>query len=152
MKQIFVLLLAAGLTACQSGDKQTSGSTNQDSLNQAKKQAILNDTANYTTLSWIDSSFQTLGNIKEGQQVEVSFRFRNTGTKPLVIASVNASCGCTVPEKPEEPIAPGGEGVIKAKFDSNGRPGENRKSIYVDANTSPSRNHEIGFSVFVDKK
>jgi hypothetical protein len=152
MKHLFILLLATGIIACQSGDKAPSGTANADSLNQAKKQAILNDTANYTTLSWIDSSFQTLGKVKEGQQVEVTFRFRNTGTKPLVIASVSASCGCTVPEKPEEPVAPGEEGLIKAKFDSNGRPGENRKSIYVDANTTPSRNHEIGFSVFVDKK
>ncbi|MEI9807904.1 MAG: DUF1573 domain-containing protein [Bacteroidota bacterium] len=48
-------------------------------------------------------------------------------------------CGCTVPEKPEQPIAPGQQDVIKAKFNSSGQhKGENRKSITVRANTDPS--------------
>jgi hypothetical protein len=70
----------------------------------------------------------------------------------LVIANVVASCGCTVPEKPEQPFAPGEEGVIKAKFDSNGRKGENRKQITVEANTSPVNIHDLEFRVEVADK
>ena len=70
-----------------------------------------------TTVLWLDST-QNLGNLMEGTVVDVQFRFKNTGNKMLVITDVAASCGCTVPEKPEKPIAPGAEGVIKATFDS----------------------------------
>ena len=155
MKKISLFIAAALLlTACIKKDKSASGSgtpSGSDSAKQAALSRIMSDTASFTTLQWIDSTFQNLEKVKEGAQVEVIFRFRNTGNKPLVIASATASCGCTVPEKPEEPIAPGAEGRILAKFDSKGRPGENRKSIYIDANTRPSRNHDLGFSVFVDK-
>jgi hypothetical protein len=65
-----------------------------------------------------------------------------------VIANVSASCGCTVPEKPEKPFAPGEEGVIKAKFDSKGRPrGETRKEVFVTANTSPENLTPLSFRV-----
>jgi hypothetical protein len=155
MKRIAVAVIIAGvLFACKSGDKKDSPLTEkekllQDSLRYAEKQKALGDTANYTSLTWLDSTFIDMGKVKEGQVVEVSFRFKNTGNKPLVIADVTASCGCTVPEKPEQPFAPGEEGVIKAKFDSKGRPGENRKHISVDANTSPSRSHSLDFRVEV---
>jgi hypothetical protein len=131
MKKLLFVLLVAGLFACQTADKnQVKG------LTQAEKDSVANDSANFTSIQWLDSTFQDLGKVKEGQVVEVSYRFKNAGTKNLVIANVSASCGCTVPEKPEKPIAPGEEGVIKAKFDSRGRPkGENRKDVFVTANT-----------------
>lgn len=155
MKKILVATtLSAFLFACKSADKKANTASEQDqrikdSIGYAEKQKIINDTINYTTLTWLDSSFLDLGKVKEGQVVEVSYRFKNTGTKPLVIMDVTASCGCTIPEKPEQPFAPGEEGVIKAKFDSKGRPGENRKHINVDANTSPSRSHSLDFRVEV---
>jgi len=155
MKQLFVATALAGLLfACKSADKKGAATTEQDqriqdSIRYAENQKIINDTANYTSLTWLDSTFLDMGKVKEGQVVEVSFRFKNTGTKPLVIMDVTASCGCTVPEKPEQPFAPGEEGVIKAKFDSKGRPGENRKHISVDANTNPSRSHSLDFRVEV---
>ncbi len=98
-------------------------------------------------MQWLDSTYKDLGKVKEGQVVEVAYRFKNTGTKNLVIANVSASCGCTIPEKPEKPIAPGEEGVIKAKFDSKGRPkGEARKDVFVKANTEP-QDQQLSFRV-----
>jgi hypothetical protein len=86
--------------------------------------------------------------VKEGQVVEVSYRFKNTGDKNLIIQNVSASCGCTVPEKPEKPFAPGEEGTVRAKFDSKGRPhGEARKEVYVNANTKPEQQHVLTFKV-----
>ncbi len=142
MKKVIIILLTAGLFACQASDK------NQvKELTQAEKDIAAKDSANFTSIQWLDSTFQDLGKVKEGQVVEVSYRFKNAGTKNLVIANVSASCGCTVPEKPEKPIAPGEEGVIKAKFDSKGRPkGENRKDVFVIANT-PEHSSQLSFKV-----
>ncbi|MET0635038.1 MAG: DUF1573 domain-containing protein [Chitinophagaceae bacterium] len=135
MKKILFVCLTAGLFACGAADKKAG----QTVLTPEQQTNAATDTANFTTIQWLDSTNSNLGTIKEGQVVEVSYRFRNSGTKNLIFASVNASCGCTVPEKPEKPYAPGEEGVIKAKFDSKGRPhGEAQKMVYVQANTDPS--------------
>jgi hypothetical protein len=143
MKKILFILFAAGLFACQTADKKT-----VTGLTQEEKDKAARDSANFTSIEWLDSTVKDLGKIKEGQVVEVSYRFKNTGDKPLIIAGVTASCGCTVPEKPEKPIAPGQEDVIKAKFDSKGRPkGENRKDVFVTANTKPKSSMQLSFKV-----
>jgi len=137
MKKILFVCLAAGLFACGTNDQKTAGTA--DAMSAEDKSKAVLDTANFTSIQWLDSINSNLGNIKEGQVVEVTYRFRNSGSKNLIFASVSASCGCTVPEKPEKPYAPGEEGVIKAKFDSKGRPhGEAQKMVYVQANTDPS--------------
>ncbi|MEO5682123.1 MAG: DUF1573 domain-containing protein [Chitinophagaceae bacterium] len=109
------------------------------------------DTASFTSIQWIDS-VKDYGKIAEGQKLEVLYRFKNTGTKPLVIESVHPSCGCTVADPPKEPIAPGAEGEIKGSFDSNGKSGQQHKTINVTANTKGSENHELSFTVDVQKK
>ena len=60
------------------------------------------------------------------------FEFTNTGTAPLIINNVQSSCGCTVPSKPTEPIAPGKTGKIEVKYNMN--PGPIRKTITVETN------------------
>lgn len=156
MKKVFITIVAAlSLLACKTSDKKQDGQQSRedfvkDSIAAEQKQKAMNDTANFTSLQWLDSIFTDLGKVEEGKVVEVAYRFKNSGDKPLVIVSVTASCGCTVPEKPEAPIAPGEEGVIKAKFDSKGRKGPNEKHIYVDANTKPKSGHELSFRVEVE--
>ena len=85
----------------------------------------------------IDSVFN-FGTINEGDKVERSFKFINTGKKALVISNATASCGCTVPEKPEQPIKPGETGIIKVVFNSQGKEGHQEKTITVTANTFSS--------------
>jgi Protein of unknown function (DUF1573) len=89
-----------------------------------------------TTVQIIDSSYN-FGKVTDGEKVEYSYRFKNTGTKPLVIVDASASCGCTVPQKPEKPILPGDIGFIKIVFDSKGRVGNAHKSITVISNANP---------------
>jgi Protein of unknown function (DUF1573) len=89
-----------------------------------------------TTVQIIDSSYN-FGKVTDGQKVEYSYRFKNTGTKPLVIVDATASCGCTVPQKPEKPILPGEIGFIKVVFDSKGRVGLAHKTITVASNANP---------------
>lgn len=92
--------------------------------------------ADSTTVQIIDSSFN-FGKVTDGEKVEYNYRFTNTGTKPLVIINAEASCGCTVPQKPEKPILPGEMGFIKIVFDSKGRVGNAYKTIKVTSNAKP---------------
>ncbi|MEY4627921.1 MAG: hypothetical protein RLZZ595_247 [Bacteroidota bacterium] len=101
-----------------------------------------------TSISFKDSIIHK-GKIEEGVMMDVEFEFTNTGTEMLVIKNVSASCGCTIPEKPEEPIAPGQTGKIKATFDSRGRAGLNQKVITVTANTKETI-HTLIFDVEVN--
>ena len=100
-----------------------------------------------TSIEWIDQS-KDYGKINEGQKLALSFRFRNSGNKPLIIEDVRPTCGCTVANFPKEPIAPGGEGEITGEFDSNGRQGLQRKHITVRSNANPAE-QDISFEVNV---
>lgn len=72
------------------------------------------------------------GTIREADgPVTTEFAFKNSGDAPLVIVSAVASCGCTSPEYPRQPIAPGEKGVIKVTYNPAGRPGEFSKTITV---------------------
>ena len=144
MKKIFLFLVIAGsIAACKSDDKKTSSGGGVHLTNEEKEKA-LSDTANYTTIEWIDSTTRNLGTLKKDEQIEVTFRFRNSGTKNLVIENVTAQCGCTIPEKPQEAFAPGQEGVIRAKFNGSGQ-GNIGKQITVTANTKPIKEHYLTF-------
>ncbi|MBO5272611.1 MAG: DUF1573 domain-containing protein [Muribaculaceae bacterium] len=75
------------------------------------------------------------GTIKEANgPVTHTFEFTNTGGEPLVIINVNASCGCTRPEYPKEPIMPGKKGKVKVTFNPAGRPGEFSKEVKIRTN------------------
>jgi Protein of unknown function (DUF1573) len=110
------------------------------------------DTARYTNIQWLDSASRNYGTITEGQKLDVSFRFRNSGSTPLVIGQVRPSCGCTIAEQPKAPIAPGAEGQIRAVFNSQGRSGVNHKTLFVTANTRGTQNYSLQFVVEVEKK
>ncbi|MEO6069792.1 MAG: DUF1573 domain-containing protein [Chitinophagaceae bacterium] len=146
MKYIFLLVFPSFLLfACSNSDTKTAASA-EDSLKNARISEAANDTAQFTSIQWLDSTAQNLGKINEGQVAEVSWHFKNTGTTPLVIVSVTPSCGCTVADKPEEPIAPGKEGVIKAKFDSKGQGvGIKEKTVTVQTNTKNGMTHQLSF-------
>jgi len=78
------------------------------------------------------------GTIAEGEVVEHTFTFTNTGEAPLVIQSTSASCGCTTPSYSREPVAPGETGEVQVKFNSQNRPGVQNKTITITANTDPA--------------
>ncbi len=73
------------------------------------------------------------GTIKNGANGECTFEFKNTGDSPLIISDAKGSCGCTVPEWPKEPIAPGATGLLKVKYDTM-RTGEFQKSVTITSN------------------
>ena len=79
------------------------------------------------------------GTINEGDVVEYTYKFKNTGEVPLIIQGAQGSCGCTVPDWTKEPIPAGGTGYVKAKFDSNGKANAQNKTVTVTANTWPKQ-------------
>ena len=78
------------------------------------------------------------GDITQGEKVVHIFKFKNTGKTDLVITSAQGNCGCTVPSYPKNPIAPGGADVVEVSFDSNGKKGNQHKTVTLVANTYPS--------------
>ena len=79
------------------------------------------------------------GILIDGEKVAYSFRFTNSGDAPLIISNAKGSCGCTVPNYPKEPIAPGASASIDVTFDSKGRTGKQSKAVTLTANTNPNR-------------
>jgi hypothetical protein len=76
------------------------------------------------------------GTIAEGVQATYEFKVKNVGDQPVVIANVQPSCGCTTPDWTKDPILPGKTGVIKAAYNSTGRPGPFHKSISITSNAA----------------
>ncbi|RYD74383.1 MAG: DUF1573 domain-containing protein [Sphingobacteriales bacterium] len=136
MLKAFILagFFAASLTSCDVRTKDKIADGRTSATDSSKGTMVANGTP--TTVQIIDSVFD-FGKVAEGETVEFSFRFKNTGAEPLIISNAAASCGCTVPEKPEAPIKPGETGFIKVKFNSEGRPGMAHKTVSVTSNASP---------------
>ena len=87
-------------------------------------------------------TFETLvhdyGNITQGDNGTCEFVFKNTGKADLLLTNCRSSCGCTVPEWPKDPIAPGKKASIKVKYNTQ-RIGAINKSITVESNAVNNR-------------
>lgn len=79
------------------------------------------------------------GNIKQNTENPYEFVFTNTGKNPLVITDAKGSCGCTVPEYPKEPIAPGATGKIRVVYSPGTQEGQQTKNVTITANTEPQQ-------------
>ena len=77
------------------------------------------------------------GTVNEGDIVEYTFKFKNTGNFPLIINKATATCGCTVPEWPRDPIGIGESGEIKVRFNTRNKPNHQTKYVTISANTKP---------------
>jgi hypothetical protein len=82
---------------------------------------------------WTSTTFD-FGEIKANVPVTHQFTFTNSGEDPLVIVSVQASCGCTVAEYSKAPIEPGQTGFVKATYNA-AKVGAFNKTVTVNANT-----------------
>jgi hypothetical protein len=88
------------------------------------------------------------GSIKDGDKVRHAYKFKNTGTNPLLISKVTVGCGCTSPSFSKEPIAPGGEGEVVLEFNSKGKPGHQEKNAIIHSNAEVDK-MSIGFTADV---
>jgi hypothetical protein len=74
------------------------------------------------------------GTVKQGEVVTYEFSFTNAGKEPLIITNATATCGCTVPHFPKEPIKPGDKGTIKVSFNTAGKSGMQDKAVTITSN------------------
>ncbi len=159
MKKIFALLLVAGLftfTSCKNEGTAAAKDEAKESLATTEAPAANNDLATSapsaakpaeavpagptTTIEFAETTFD-YGTITEGEKVTHAYKFTNTGSEPLLISNAKGSCGCTVPDWPRTPIAPGESSEIKVQFDSKGKgsvDGQSQaKRVTITANTDP---------------
>ncbi len=138
MKKLFLALMAAGMLMACNQTNQTQSKTDS-----AATKATVNANAPVMKFEFDSHDF---GKVKAGEKVTYDFKFTNTGKSPLIITEAHASCGCTVPEWPKEPIQPGQGGKIKVTFDSSNKSGLMDKQVTVTANTNPPQNvvHLVG--------
>lgn len=86
-----------------------------------------------TSVEWI-GAVHDFGKIGEGTVATHTFKFKNTGDKPLKLTRVKASCGCTTPKWSKDEVAPGAEGFIDVSFNTRGKRGMQNKTVTVSGN------------------
>lgn len=158
LKNLFVAMIAVvslSMIACQ-GDAEDAREKARESLattdavtpdanagvnNSLQTQAVAAEevpTGPTTSIAFEHTDFD-FGVVDDGEKVRHTYKFKNTGNEPLIISSAKGSCGCTVPQWPKDPIAPGESGQIDVEFDSKGKPGKQTKRVTVTANTVPAQ-------------
>lgn len=145
MKKLFIVAISAlTLSACHNANTGAKAPTNVSVGNDTtKKNAIAPADA---PVMAFERDYYDFGKIEQGEKVQHDFKFMNKGKTPLIISNAIATCGCTLPEIPKEPILPGASGVIKVIFNSEGKMGLQDKVITVTSNASVNQTmvHIVG--------
>ncbi|EKF54251.1 hypothetical protein I215_13467 [Galbibacter marinus] len=147
MKQVFlafVALVGLSFTSCK---EDASKKVKEENVAQAEQRDEASTKVPVMTFEVTEHDF---GNIAQGQEVEHVFKFTNTGDAPLIVTDARSSCGCTVPEKPEQPVAPGETGEILVKYNGSGRNGIS-KTVTITANTA-NGTEQLKIKAFVEPK
>ncbi len=133
MKKI-VLMVAAAATMALTSCNEKAEAAKIDESNLTAAAADKEAEADFPVMTFEETEYD-FGTVDEGEVVEHTFKFKNTGKAPLIVVNAKSSCGCTVPTWTKDPIAPGEEGSMQVKFNTNGKPNAQTKSITVTANT-----------------
>ncbi|MFN7116977.1 MAG: DUF1573 domain-containing protein [Saprospiraceae bacterium] len=149
LKQFKTVLLAfvvlAFLASCQTANNDARQQAKDGLTANAQPEVASPDDASIqpavptgptTTMEFAETEFD-FGTVQEGEKVRHTYKFKNTGKEPLVISDAKGSCGCTVPSKPTDPIAPGETGEIVVEFNTQGKAGQRNQKVTVTANTNP---------------
>ena len=141
-----VVLFFAGFVSC-SNQKESSGGKTTDldsgliSTDVVENPITMDDTTlngkELPRITFKQKNFD-FGVLIEGEKVEHTFKFENTGNADLIITKVSTTCGCTVADYPKNPIHSGGKGKIEVVFNSEGKHGYQHKLIRILANTQPN--------------
>lgn len=116
-----------------------------------EEERIAKEKAASTSMEF-DKKRHDFGDVLSGSDNQTYFKVTNTGDKPLIIEDVSASCGCTLPMKPDGPIAPGETDVIEVHFKPKpGQLNEIIKTVTVTANTM-QKVHKLEIRAFVKEK
>jgi molybdopterin-biosynthesis enzyme MoeA-like protein len=164
-KNIFIILLAIGFSACSSDSKSNkiessvaatdaSEASLKEGLKEIEQEELERqkiEMATKTTMEF-ESLTHDFGKIFEDSENKASYIVKNTGKNPLIIDKVEVSCGCTTASKPEKPILPGKIDKIEIVFHPKvGQLNQQEKTITVTANTEP-KTATLVLKAFVQKK
>ncbi len=148
-KSLFMASLVAiagvSLISCQenakadAGEKVTPNTAKTIEVNQPNTPNTPTVAAGPTTTIKFDETTFDFGTVDQGDKVQHTYKFTNTGKESLIISNAKGSCGCTVPSWPKEPIAPGKSGEILVEFDTKGKKNNQNKTVTITANTTPAQ-------------
>ncbi|PZD79497.1 DUF1573 domain-containing protein [Mesonia sp. K7] len=148
MKKGILMLAAVAAIAFTSCKENAADKVNEEN---EKEVAERDANAEGTPVMTFTEDMHDFGTINEGDVVEHTFEFTNTGDAPLVVTDAKGSCGCTVPTWSKDPIAPGEKGEMVVKFNSNGKPNNQMKTVRITANTEAGQ-ESIKIKAFVTPK
>ena len=134
MKKLIYLIIGFFVYSFSSCNENATKKVDQE------KAAEASNTSTLTAAMTFDKVSHDFGTIQEGETVQTTFNFTNTGKVDLLIVDERGSCGCTVPKYPKNtPIKPGETGEILVSFDSNNKPNMQQKTVTISANTQSGR-------------
>ena len=130
---ILSLIVILGLVSCETkNDNLSTSLVNNPSSADGVKSGSNTPAIRFETTEY------DFGKVLQGEQVSHTFNFKNVGDAPLIISSIEKTCGCTTPDFSSKPIKPGESGKITVTYDSKGHKGFQNKRLIVKANTNPS--------------
>jgi len=138
-KSIFLLgtfLLISAVSFAQKNDKKAKAVENNTTLSTPTPpvpQAANPNQNSDANMKFVKDEYN-FGTIPEGPAVSTDFEFKNIGTEPIILSGVQASCGCTTPTWPKEPILAGKTAKVTATYNTQGRPGNFVKTITINSN------------------
>ena len=142
---LLAVLIVAMASSCQNSSSSVKEEARQSVENavqpaqsavQPAAQTAEVPTGPTTEMAFEESEFD-FGTVTEGEKVSHVYKFKNTGSEPLILSSAKGTCGCTVPSWPREPIAPGETGEIMVEFNSINKRGQKNQKVTITANTNP---------------
>lgn len=147
MRKIVLAISVVSLFAFTSCKENASEKIKTDNVAQA---AVRDEAAKAVPVMTFEKMEHDFGTIEQNAAQETAFKFTNTGNAPLIITDAKSSCGCTVPNPPKEPIAPGESSELMVKFNGAGQ-NQVTKAITVTANTEKG-SEVIRIKAFVNPK
>ena len=146
MKKLMFILVAVATVSFTSCKSEAS-----DKVDQSKKEIAEERDSQSQAFPKMEfeETEHDFGTVEEGEVVEHTFVFTNTGDAPLIVSDASASCGCTVPTWTKEAIAPGEKGEMLVKFNTRGKPNQQMKAVRIVANTKSGR-ETIRIKAFVN--
>lgn len=148
MKKLMLAMVALATLSFTACNNKASEKVDQNKKEIAEERD--SKTQEFPVMEFEESEYD-FGTVEEGEVVEHTFVFTNTGDVPLVVSDAQSTCGCTVPTYTREPIAPGDNGELLVKFNTRGKPNQQMKAVRIVANTQSGR-ETIRIKAFVNPK
>ncbi|HKK40312.1 MAG TPA: DUF1573 domain-containing protein [Cryomorphaceae bacterium] len=134
-KYIIAMVVLALFAGCEDSENRSVGT---EMIDIPTDEEGMVDQDEIPVIEFNETTFE-VGRITQGEIINHTFEFTNTGEAPLVITSVDGSCGCTIPRSyPKGKVMPGEGGKIEVEYNSDGKAGVQKVSIIVSANTIPA--------------